>query len=141
MEHYVYPQLDVILSAYKDFLCMRYDIQELEVMLVPIRRQVYSFQLEEDEAAKTWGSTAHGPPRHPEAPRDYGVMLDDGYIITPGSSHNWRLYMFHLVGGSTTAPGDKASGCRDTTTSDLSLIESMNYELYRAIPERRDEIK
>ena len=36
MEHYCYPQLDVVLSAYKDLLRMRYDIRELEVMLVPI---------------------------------------------------------------------------------------------------------
>ena len=45
--------LDVVLSAYKDLLSMRYDIRELEVMLVPIRRRVYRFQLEKDEEAKT----------------------------------------------------------------------------------------
>ena len=49
--------------------------------------------------------------------------------------------MFHLVEGSTTTPGTKAPGSRDTTTSDLSSIESINYELYRAMPERRAEIK
>ena len=53
MEYYIYPQLDVVLSAYKDLLRMRYDIRELEVMLAPIRKRVYRFQLEEDEAAKT----------------------------------------------------------------------------------------
>jgi len=141
MEQYVYPQLDVLLSAYKDLLCMRYDIRELEVMLVPIRKRVYRFQLEEDEAAKTWSSTAHGPPRRPEAPRDYGDMLKNGYITIPGSNHDWRLYMFHLVEGSTTTPGTKAPGSRDTTTSDLSSIESINYELYRAMPEHRAEIE
>jgi hypothetical protein len=141
MEHYCYPQLDVVLSAYKDLLRMRYDIRELEVMLVPIRKRVYRFQLEEDEAAKIWGSTAHGPPRRPEDPRDYGEMLEDGYLTIPGSSHNWRLYMFHLVEGTTTTPGTKAPGSRETTTSDLSSIESINYELYRAMPERRAEIE
>jgi hypothetical protein len=51
------------------------------------------------------------------------------------------LYMFHLVEGSTTTPGTKAPGSRDTTTSDLSSIESINYELYRAMPEGRAEIE
>ena len=78
----------MVLSAYKDLLSMCYDIRELEVMLVPITRRVYRFQLEEDEAAQTWGSTAHGPPRRSEDPRDYGDMLEDGYIIIPGSSHD-----------------------------------------------------
>jgi hypothetical protein len=81
-------QLDVVLSAYKDLLRMRYDIRELEVMLVPIRRRVFRFQLEKDEAAKTCGSTEHGPPGRPDDPRDYDDMLEDGYIIMPGSSHN-----------------------------------------------------
>ena len=112
---------------------MRYDIRELEVMLVPIRKRVYRFQLEEDEAAKTWSSTAHGPPRCSDAPWDYGDMLENGYITIPGSNHDWRLYMFHLVEGSTTTPGTIAPGSRDTTTSDLSLTESINYELYRAM--------
>jgi hypothetical protein len=120
---------------------MRYDIRELEVMLVPIRKRVYRFQLEEDEATKTWSCTAHGPPRRPEAPRDYGDMLKNGYITIPGSNHDWRLYMFHLVEGSTTTPGTKAPGSRDTTTSDLSSIESINYELYRDMPELRAKIE
>jgi hypothetical protein len=68
-------------------------------------------------------------------------MLEDGYIIIPGSSHNWILYMFHLVEGNTTTPGTKAPVSRDTTISDFSLIESINYELYRAMPERRAEIE
>ena len=38
-------------------------------------------------------------------------------------------------------PGTKAPGIRETTTSDLSSIESINYELYKATPERRAEIK
>ena len=71
----------------------------------------------------------------------YGDMLEDGYIIIPGSSHDWTLYMFHLVVWSTTTPGTKASGSRETTTSDLSSIESINYELYRAMPESRTKIK
>jgi hypothetical protein len=29
----------VVLSAYKDLLCMLYDIRELEVMLVPIKNE------------------------------------------------------------------------------------------------------
>jgi len=49
--------------------------------------------------------------------------------------------MFHLREGSTTTPGTKAPGSRDTTTSDLSSIESINYELYRAMPEHRAEIE
>ena len=49
--------------------------------------------------------------------------------------------MFHLMEGSTTTPETKAPGSRDTTTSDLSSIESINYELYRAMPERRAEIE
>jgi hypothetical protein len=140
MGQYVYPQLDMVLSAYKDLLRMHYDIRELEVMLVPIRKRVYRFQLKEDEAAKTWGSTAHRPPRRSEPSRDYGDMLKDNIII-PCSSHNCRLYMFHMVEGSTITPGTKAPGSRNTTTSDLSSIQSINYELYRAMPERRAEIE
>ena len=49
--------------------------------------------------------------------------------------------MFHLVEGTTTTPGTKAPGSRETTTSDLSSIESINYELHRAMPERRAEIE
>jgi hypothetical protein len=49
--------------------------------------------------------------------------------------------MFHLVEESTTTPGAKAPGGRKTTTSDLSSIESINYELYRAKPEHRTEIE
>ena len=49
--------------------------------------------------------------------------------------------MFHLMEGSTTTPGSKAPGSRDTTTSHLPSIESINYELYRAMPERRAEIE
>ena len=49
--------------------------------------------------------------------------------------------MFHLVEGSTTTPGTNAPGSRDTTTSDLSSIESINYELYRAMPDRKAEIE
>ena len=70
----------MVLSAYKDLFRIRNDIRELEVMLVPIRRRVYRFQLEEDEATKTWGITAHGPPRRTKDPRDYGDMLEDGNI-------------------------------------------------------------
>ena len=49
--------------------------------------------------------------------------------------------MFHLVEGTTTTPVTKAPGSRETTTSDLSSIDSINYELYRAMPERRAEIE
>jgi hypothetical protein len=45
------------------------------------------------------------------------------------------------VEGSTTTPGTKAPGSRETTTSDLSSIESINYDLYRTMPERRAEIE
>ena len=49
--------------------------------------------------------------------------------------------MFYLVEGTTITSGTKARGSKETTISDLSSIESINYELYRAMPERRAEIE